>query len=125
MNSLTKKFEQAAQKDEQVIAVLLFGSYARGEPNRDIDVCIVLDRKYSPLQMSKKRLKFSSVLPGKFDVQIFQQLPIYIRKRILKDGKIMSCKDEDALYEIAYQTIKEFSLFEKSYNFYLEQIKNG
>jgi uncharacterized protein len=122
---LSNKFKEAVDKDKRIIAVLLFGSYSRGEHYRDIDVCIVLDKKYSSLQMSKERLKFSSILPTKFDVQVFQQLPVYIRKRILKDGKVIICKDEDLLYDIAYETIKEFSLFEKTYNTYLAGVKNG
>jgi uncharacterized protein len=122
---LSNDFERTVKKDDKVIAVLVFGSYARGEHHRDIDICIVLDKKHAQSEMSRIKLKFSSILPTKFDVKIFQQLPIYIRKRILKEGKILSCKNESLLYEIAYQTIKEFAFFEKTYNFYLEGIKNG
>ena len=46
-----------AKKDKQVIAVALFGSSLNGK-GRDIDICIILDRKYSNLEMSKKRLYF-------------------------------------------------------------------
>ena len=97
--------------DKDIIAVLLFGSLARNEPNRDIDICIILDRKYSNLEMSKKRLSFVSLVNNKFDIQIFQQLPLYIRKRILKEGKILLCKNEDVLYNIAFSTIKEYNLY--------------
>lgn len=120
---LKNKFKEEIAKDKEAIAVFVFGSFARGEPNRDIDLAIVLDKKYSNIEMSRKRLKYSSILPSKFDVQIFQQLPIYIRKRILKEGKIILSKNEPLLYEIAFATIKEFGLYEKIYTNYLESIK--
>lgn len=118
---IKKEFAQ----DKQIIAVLLFGSAARGEPHRDIDLCIVLDKKYSNLEMSNKRIHYSGSLPDKFDVHIFQQLPLYIRQRILKDGKVLLCKNEMLLYNLASQTIKEFNLYEKGYNLYLEKVLNG
>ena len=68
------------KNDDSIIAVLLFGSYTRDELYRDIDLCIVLDKKYPNIEMSKKALKYASLLPSKFDISIFQQLPIYIRK---------------------------------------------
>jgi len=90
-----------------------------GESYRDIDICIVLDKKYDKLNMSKKRVAYSSLVDKKFDVQIFQQLPLYVRKRILKEGKVMLLKNEDALYDVAFSTIKEFEYYRKSYENYL------
>ncbi len=113
------------KKDKQIIAVLLFGSYITNRPYaRDIDVCLVLNKNYTNKEMTEKRIKCYSNLPDKFDIQIFQQLPLYIQKRILEEGKIIFCNDEDKLYEIAYDTIKEFNLFEKAYNYYLNEVKN-
>jgi|SRR3989344_3540816 len=115
------KLIEKAKKDKNIIAVALYGSSLHGK-GRDIDICLFLDKKYPNLSMSKKRLKFLSHF--NYDIQIFQQLPIYIRKRILK-GKILYAKDENKLYEIAYDTIKEFNYFEKHYKTYLEHVKNG
>lgn len=113
------------KNDRQVIAVLLYGSYLSNKDYaRDIDICLVLDKKYTNKEMTKKRLNYLTIFPSKFDIQIFQQLPLYIRKRILEKNKIIFCSNEDMLYEIAITTIKEFNLFEKAYNYYLESIKN-
>jgi len=121
---LGNEFMQEAENDGEVVAVLVFGSYARREEHRDIDVCLVLDKKYSNLNMSKKKLKYSSILSSKSDVHVFQQLPIYIRKRILKDNKVVLCKDEDFLYEIALSTIKEFEFYKKIYYNYLGMMED-
>jgi len=124
-NFLPKKFLTEVKKDKEVIAVLVFGSYARGEQHRDIDVCLILDKKYDNLAMSKKRLHYLSDLSNKVDLHIFQQLPIYIKTRIIGEGKILLLKKEDRLYEIAFETMKEFDSFEKLYNMYLDKVENG
>lgn len=125
MNLLNLEAINKIKKDKEVIAVLLFGSFARGEQNKDIDICLILDKKYDAPYMFQKRLDYIKLLSEKYDVQVFQQLPLYIRIRILKDGKTIMCKDEELLYEIAFLTIKEFESFEKAYNMYLDKVKNG
>lgn len=119
-----KKIIEKAKKDKQVIAVALFGSSLK-KKGRDIDICIFLDKKYSNLEMSKKQIEFFGEVSDKFDVQIFQKLPIYIRIRVLKEGKILFCRNQDKLYEIAFDTIKEFGSFKKVYDLYLSEVKNG
>lgn len=121
INSIIEK----AKKDEDVLAVALFGSYARGETYRDIDICIFLkNKKYDKYFLSKKKLQYTQ--PNeKYDVQVFQLLPIYIRKRILKEAKILYCRDEDMLYDIYFLTIEEFEDFKPLYEGYLEVVQNG
>jgi len=123
-NILPKKFKEIIKKDKKIIAVFLFGSYVKEEYHRDIDICLVLDKTYSKKEMAKIMIEYSGIVSDKFDVSVFQLLPIYIRNRILKEGKIILCKDENFLYEIAYSTIKEFNLFKKIYHTYLEGVKN-
>lgn len=122
---LKPELKNVFMKDKKIIAVLLFGSYTKSKHYRDIDICVVLDKKYPNLVMSKKRLKYTSLFPSKFDIRIFQQLPLYIRKRILKDGKIILSNNEELLYDIAFSTIKEFEMYKKAYYGYLESMQNG
>ncbi len=124
MNKKTVLLIKESKKDKRILSIILFGSTARGKKNRDIDICIVLYKKTSNLEMSKIRLKFSLILRENYDIHVFQQLPLYIRKEILKDGKILISKNNKKLYEIAFQTIKEFNLYEKIYKNYLYSIKN-
>ena len=119
MKSLDDLIEYA-KKDDDVIAVMLFGSASRNEPHNDIDIALVLKNTENA---SKKRLAYLKEFD--FDIHIYQQLPLYIQTRVLKEGKILHCKDEDMLYDIAYATIKEFNLFEPKYKDYLEGIVNG
>lgn len=124
MDNQIQKVISHAEKNKQIIAIALFGSSLNSK-GRDIDICIFLDKKYSNLEMSKIRLEFLKRVSNKFDIQIFQQLPIYIRARIIKKHKILLCKNSDLLYETAFNTTKEFGFFKKIYDNYLNSIKNG
>lgn len=112
-----------AKKDKEILAVMVFGSFVRREKFEDVDICIVLDKKYDNLKMSRKIIQFSS--ENEFDTHIFQQLPLYIRARILKEGKIIFCRDRDALYDLAFLTIKEFEDFRPIYKSHVEAVLHG
>lgn len=94
----------------------------KAEEDRDIDVCLVLDQK-ARVKAFDKRLEYSEY--RNIDVNIFQALPLYIQKRILEEGIIRFCKDEDALYDIAIKAVKEFELFKPKYELYLEGVASG
>ena len=90
--------------------VILFGSRAEGRARKDSDYDIVVyyDGK------ANERFKFGiSVNENeKFDVQIFQDLPLFIQKEVLK-GKVLYAKDLGFVYDIAYDIIKRFNDFKK------------
>jgi predicted nucleotidyltransferase len=112
-----------AKKDADVVAVFLFGSRARGGsvPGSDTDVCLVLrPGNYGPMVVHQKRLSY--LKEGNADVHVFSQLPLYIRRRVLKEGKILLCQDDDLLYEIAFRTAQAFEDFRHLYYGYLEEL---
>lgn len=116
-DSLVKK----AKRDGNILAVIVFGSFARKETYSDIDVCLVLRQKMEPLKMSKIKLDYMKGFPS-FDIQIFQQLPPYIRIRVLKEGKVVFCKNMDLLYDMAFAAIRDFEDFRPIYESYLEGV---
>jgi predicted nucleotidyltransferase len=112
-----------AKKDADVVAVFLFGSRARGGsvPGSDTDVCLVLGPgNYGPMVVHRKRLSY--LKEGNTDVHVFSQLPLYIRRRVLKEGRILLCRDDDLLYEIAFRTAQAFEDFRHLYYGYLEEL---
>ena len=122
----TRKLEKLlrqAQEDHDVLAALLFGSVARGEQTSrsDVDVCLVLHaRRYDSLALSRKKLEY--LHQDGLDVHIFQQLPLYIRRRVLKEGKVLLEKDVDALYALAFRTAQAFEDFKPIYYTYLAEV---
>lgn len=125
MDKTIQKIIEQAKKDPFVIAVAFFGSYARGEPHRDLDVCIFLKpAEYTPESLSSQKFKYTPE-DEKYDVQVFQQLPLYIQKRILKEAKIVLCKNEDLLYDLYFLTIRNYEHYEPIYEGYLEAVESG
>ena len=102
---------------------MLFGSHARGEASAasDVDLCLVLaSETLSNLEMSRRRLAY--LAGGADDLVIFQQLPLPVRSRVLKEGKVLFVRDEDRLYEVAVRTARAFEGFRHHYRGYLDAV---
>ena len=120
--SLDRIIDQVKQ-DKQILAVFLFGSAARKEDSEssDVDICLVLSpQDYSPKKLSQKKLKY--LKQSDLDIQIFQQLPLYIKVRVIKEGRLLVCNNEDRLYDIVFRTIQEFEDFKHIYYDYLKEV---
>ena len=121
-----REIVKAARHDPEVLALLLYGSAARGENSAvsDTDLCLVLTlRVHSALELSQKKLEYASRFLS--HISIFQQLPLYVRQRALRDGKVLYCRDIDSLYEVAFVTIREFTEFEPTYLDYLKEVADA
>ncbi len=103
---------------DNVEFVFLFGSYSQKKQNNLSDVDFAVYYKGDKKERFKFRLKLLAKLPDKFDVQIFQDLPLYVRKEVLK-GEVIYAKDLGFVYETAYETIKAFEDFKKYYYDYI------
>jgi len=93
VNTVVGSIIEKAQADTHVLAVVLFGSRARGDQKDgcDTDVCLVLEpsrRALEITELSRKRREYLKDFD--LDVQVYQQLPLYIRRRVLKEGKLFS-----------------------------------
>ncbi len=112
-----------AKNDPEVLAVILFGSRARGDasPGSDLDVCLVLGPESgSGLAGAHKRLEY--LAEADLDLAVFQQLPLHIRSRVLKEGSVLFVRDEDGLYALATRTARAFEAFRHVHRHYLDQV---
>ncbi len=115
---------ERARHDTDVLAVFHFGSRARGEagPGSDLDVCLVLNPSSHTGRPNLGGKRLDYLKDFDLDVSIFQELPIYVRRRILKEGRVLFARDEDRLYEVAYRTAQAFEDFRHIYDAYLDQV---
>ena len=115
-----------AKSDPGVLAAILFGSRARGDGSAasDYDVCLVLAAPpRSDLEAGRKRLDYLAL--GDLDVVLFHQLPLHVRSRVLRDGRVLFARDEDALYAVAVRTARAFEGFRHIYRGYLDAVARG
>lgn len=122
---LMEKLLAKANEDKDILAVFLFGSVAWKEQTglSDIDICLVLNPQntpFEPMVLSRKRLDYLKDIP--LDIRIFQQLPLYVRRRVLKEGQILFVRDETLLYELAFRTAQAFEDFRGIYAHYLKEV---
>jgi len=131
---------------EDVTFVMLYGSAARDEMTEDSDIDICIGYKSIGYKNTKTesdnearagdedeteakteaktdsgmfRFRVLTELSGgKFDIQIFEELPLYVRVEVLK-GKLLYAKEESEVYDIAWRTIKEFEHLKKYYYDYI------
>lgn len=127
MNRLTGLIARA-KSDPDILAVFLFGSVCRGEESKasDVDVCLILSPHFlrtDHLSFSRKRLEYLNDFS--LDIQVFQALPLYIRKRVLGEGRLLFVRDEDQLYDLAIRTAKEYEDFKHIYHDYLREVEIG
>ena len=83
------------------MAILLYGSAARGESTErsDIDICVVApDADHNKLY--REILKLSR---GKYDIRIFEKMPLFLKIEVIKNHKIIYAKNVYDLYEYFYK----------------------
>jgi len=76
-----------------VHSIILFGSKARGteKEKSDIDICIIPEPQ---IEISlKERISLNNSMPQNVDISFLDELPVYIRKRIFLEGRVLYTKD--------------------------------
>jgi len=118
-NTIVKKIRQLGKS--RVKFITLFGSYAKGTSTSrsDIDIAVFYDGN------EKERFNFrifvGANFPDRYDIQIFQDLPLYVKQEIFKYGKVIYGKDSKEVYECCFSTIKEYERMKKFYEMYYER----
>ena len=75
----------------KISSILLFGSFADGtfNKNSDIDIAVVFEEGVPYKEASLFRKRLMADLNGKVDLQVFEQMPLKIKKGIAKNHKIL------------------------------------
>ncbi len=110
-------------KNNKVSFIALFGSYASKSHNKLSDIDIAIYYEGNKKERFKFRIAVSGELGERYDVHIFQDLPLYIKNEIIKKGKIIYKKDIRKVAETYIKVISEFSSFEKYLNHYYDKLE--
>jgi predicted nucleotidyltransferase len=89
INKVTSKLK----KFGFVHSIILFGSRARGTETykSDMDICIIPE---PDIEVSlKDRISLNNLVPENIDISLFDELPVYIRKRIFLEGRVLYTED--------------------------------
>lgn len=88
-----------------VLAVYVFGSYVKGEMHglSDVDISII-----GNVSSKHKTDILLGRFPEVFHMNFFEDLPIWMKARILRDGKCLLIKDEESLNLIKLMVLGEY-----------------
>lgn len=103
-----EKLKKIASKEKQVLALLLFGSYARKEPYHDTDITVIVQNKSNKLKILSL---FESSVPEtpKFDFSIFNDMPINMKSRVLSECVLIYEKQGFDLKNLSSELIQKWS----------------
>ncbi len=89
-----------------ILGVMLFGSHVTGDATStsDIDICIVTEIKdaHELYRILAEVWQTVPVARLKYDVRMFQELPLFIQKDVIELGQVIISRDDPTLYEFLY-----------------------
>ncbi len=115
MKLINLKFEEIKREfeiiknEKEIHSILLYGSYAKKQQHKksDIDICIVTPGLTTPKEFSNLLGKIWRKVDGmRYDIRLFEELPLYIKASIIKNYKIIFSKNLEELYYYFYKVRK-------------------
>ena len=104
---------QKAKTDKNIVAIILFGSYAREEVNfRHIDIALLL--RNDEHDYIKKAAEYW--ISDMFDISILNKLPVNTASRVLEEGKVLYVADPAELQRFSLKVVKEWADFKPLYS---------
>ena len=100
---IAKDFEFLRQ-DEDVLAVLVFGSTVEGKEHdrSDIDVCVVAPGR-EPWEVLKNIYPEVDTEGKNYDVHTFEEFGLRLKHRVMEDHEILWARDRGKLGEYFYK----------------------
>ncbi len=107
---------------ERIKFIVLYGSAVKGKLTilSDIDLAVFYDGDKK--ERFEFRIKILGRIRNEFDIQTFQDLPLYIQKDIISTGKVICFRDYRETFEIFMKTIKEFETFKPRLELYYSSL---
>lgn len=113
IEKIIKEAVEKIRDSDSVHSIILFGSVAKGEERKgsDIDLCIV-EKNREKIDLAEK-LKMNRQLPEKVELSFFHDIPLDIRSRIFKEGRVLYTEDKYQLLKLLEETDFEIPYYMK------------
>jgi len=117
--SLAERLREALIKREEIKFAYLFGSHARGKAHKfsDVDVAICLDEKHLPMSgpygyRSDLLVTLRQQLRQPLDLVILNEASLALRFRVIRDGRMLFCRDSRACIRFHEKTLHAYLDFQ-------------
>lgn len=127
IQEITNRLSTIWQEFEDVKIIYLFGSYATGEerPTSDIDIAV-----FAPELTLDGYLKLWAKVTGllgteKIDLVTLSDKPATFRYQVIKEGKVIYCRDEDLLNDFELKTWQAYMDSKHLRQIYLKHFYEG
>jgi predicted nucleotidyltransferase len=94
-----KKIAKALSEFEEVELGYVFGSFYAGREFEDIDIAVLLSAPPSAYESERFAVRVAGALEKalgnrfEFDVKVLNFSPIYFQHEVIRDGKLLFCRD--------------------------------
>lgn len=125
--SLINKIKEYLLKNENIIAIILFGSYARKTENinSDIDIAIKLNKEMSKKELFQLKLNLEDLVNKDVDLLNLDEIADGIRYEILINGETLYARNEFYFELYKLQMYREYLELNESRMQIIENLKNG
>ena len=102
LDQIYNDFSNVIEKKD-ILGILLYGSFTKDKNTNksDVDICIVAPNE-DLHQLLSFILQNINVSAKKYDVRIFNELPLYIKIHIIEDGLLIYSSNKLDLYEFFF-----------------------
>jgi len=125
-----KALQETLQNYPQVLFAYLFGSQATGNvtPMSDVDIAVYFEKRLSSTEQFRLRLHLIGVLGealqrNDVELAVLNDDDIVLRYEVVKNGKVIFCRDQSAKNEFFVRTISEYLDTEPMRAFHYEKMK--
>jgi predicted nucleotidyltransferase len=128
VEGLEERLRRALETREDVLVAYLFGSVARGRagPLSDVDVAVLLAEHGDPFPrfLEVAEAVGCVVGPERADVVLLNTAPVALAYRVLRDGRLLVCRDERARVEHWVRTVLAYLDMEPFFRTFEEGLRH-
>lgn len=95
------------QRDKDILFAYIYGSYPTGNIHlqSDIDIAVYLKEKDTEYYLKKDN---EFLVNDKFDIRILNVMPLVLKFKVLKDGKLLFSNDEPKRIDFETEVIDRY-----------------